>query len=129
MTEEFDECPHGRLKTAYCGTCAETLQKTEEDSETIKKLSGNFEEKVMQPSGLDAPYYDIPDDVNTMQDMIEFLNLDFGNGNILKSLVRENNPNAKKETTALYEAQKRFYYADRHLRRVQAMQEDSEGGE
>ena len=34
--------------------------------------------------------------------------------NTLKSLVREYNPHAKKETTALYEAGKRLYYSYRH---------------
>ena len=151
MTEEFEECPHGRLTTAYCGTCAEAIQGATEDEvckhvwtfgaddtgndyclrcpAKRKKLSGNFEEKVMQPDGSDAKYYDFPDGLRTTMDMIEWLNLDFSNGNILKSLVRENNPNAKKETTALYEAQKRLYYAERNLRRVSKMQEEGAAGE
>lgn len=74
-----------------------------------------------QPSGLDAKYYDIPGHIKDCQDLIEWLKLDFSNGNILKSIVRENNPNASKETDALYEAEKRFYFASRHLENVRAM--------
>jgi hypothetical protein len=65
---------------------------------------------------LDAPYYDFP--ARNAQELIEYLGLDFTNGNILKSLVREYGPTTKK-TTALYEAEKRYYYAHRHLLRVQ----------
>ena len=69
-------------------------------------------------SGLNSTYYDFPENVRCAQDLIEFLDLNFSQGNILKSLVRENNPNAKKETTPLYESEKRYYYADRDLQNV-----------
>ena len=65
--------------------------------------------------GLNASYYDFPDGLKSAQDLIEWLGLDFANGNILKSLVRE----GKKGTTSLYEAQKRMYYAQRHLARIE----------
>ena len=110
--EAYEMCPHGRHVGALCLECGEDY------IDAYQKPAGKIDEKVTQPSGLDAPYYNIPDDVNTMQDMIEWLELDFSNGNILKSIVRENNPNAKKESTSLYEAQKRFYYAERHLNMV-----------
>ena len=144
-------CPHGRIMTAFCEPCSQLQLESEtylSQEELAEKVCGKIDEKVTQPkgpypgqdlsdfydipkqpSGLDAPYYNIPDDVHTMQDMIEWLELDFGNGNILKSIVREYNPDAQKETTELYEAEKRFYYASRHLRRVRAMQEKLSGGE
>lgn len=68
-------------------------------------------------SGLDAGYYDFPEGIRSAQDLIEYLRLDFSNGNILKSLVREHGPQTK-GTDALYEAEKRFYFAERHLMRV-----------
>jgi hypothetical protein len=74
-------------------------------------------------SGMNAPYYDIPEWVKDTQDLIEWLErggLRWSCINMLKSIIREYNPDASKETSALYEAEKRFYYADRHLRQVQA---------
>ena len=115
MTEEFEQCIHGRLITGYCEPCAQ------EAAPIPEKPAMKNPKKSAQPSGLDAPYYDIPDHVKCIDDMIEWLDLRFGQANILKSIVREYNPDAKKETTALYEAQKRFYYAERHLRRVSKM--------
>ena len=129
--EAYEMCSHGRHVGALCEPCG--MDELSSAPSTLDRLKAKnpakkIPKKVTQPSGLDAPYYNIPDNVNTMQDMIEWLELDFGNGNILKSLVRENNPDAKKETTALYEAEKRFYYAQRHLRRVSAMQEERATG-
>ena len=69
------------------------------------------------PTGLDAPYYDIPPSIKCIQDAVEYLNLNFANGNILKSLWRENGTQTK-ATDALYEAEKRFYFAKRELERV-----------
>ena len=119
-------CPHGRLTTAFCEPCG--FDKQTAEFLAMDKPAGKIVKKSDQPSGSDAPYYDFPEGIRTTMDMIEWLELDFGNGNILKSLVRENNPDAKKETTALYEAEKRFYYAQRHLRRVSAMQEERAAG-
>lgn len=138
-------CPHGRLATAFCEPCG--MEVTDHKHVWTfgaddtgydyclrcpakrKRRSGNFEEKSVQPDGSDAKYYDFPEGLRTTMDLIEWLNLDFSNGNILKSLVREHNPDAKKETTALYEAQKRVYYAERNLRRVSKMQEEGAAGE
>ena len=123
MLEKQDElygpvCAHGRHATAYCGECA-----SDEIQEDFKKPAMKNSKKSDQPNGLDAPYYDLPEGVNTAQDLIEWLDLNFANGNILKSLIREHNPNAKKKTDELYEAEKRYFFASRHLRRVQALRE------
>ena len=79
-----------------------------------------------QESGLDAPYYDFPDNIHSAMDLIEWLDLDFSQGNILKSIIRENNPNARKKTTQLYEAEKQYYYASRRLRSLQGKEADSD---
>ena len=99
-------CPHGRITTAYCEPCK------------AQEYAGAMPPTADPQNGLNATYYDFPP-MTTAQDMIEYLDLNFSQGNILKSLIRENNPNAKKETTTLYEAEKRFFYAKRDLRALQ----------
>ena len=76
-----------------------------------------IEREVKMNSGLDCDYYDFPGNIHSAQDMIEWLNLNFANGNILKSLIRESGA-ATKETDQLYEAEKRYYFAGRELERV-----------
>ena len=106
---------------------AEAKEKAEKDikrqakeyEEVIRERLAKFENK---PTGLHAEYYDLPDNVRSAQDLIEYLNLDFANGNILKSLIREHGTQTK-ATDALYEAEKRYYFAKRHLQRVQREQE------
>ena len=75
-----------------------------------------------QPTGLDAPYYDLPENIHSAQDLIEYLDLNFANGNILKSLVRQYG-SATKNTEEIYEAEKRYFFAERELRRVQKAKE------
>jgi len=88
-------------------------------SEAKEKIAPEFFER--EPTGLDAPYYDLPANIHSAQDLIEYLDLDFANGNILKSLIRENGSQTK-ATDELYEAEKRYYFAERHLRNVQRKQ-------
>ena len=67
-------------------------------------------------SGTNADYYRLPL-FSELIEMIEWLEeggMTSAGMNTLKSLVREYNPHAKKETTALYEAGKRLYYTFRH---------------
>lgn len=75
-------------------------------------------------SGLNSEYYDLPTNIHSAQDLIEWLGLDFSNGNILKSLIREHNPGEKKQTDQKYEAEKRLYFAARHYARVSKMPSD-----
>jgi hypothetical protein len=107
-------CPHGRHEGAVCVPCAE--QDAETTKVTITSRQPSFESG--RASGMDAKYYDIPQFIKCAQDLIEWLNLDFASGNILKSLIRENNPDVQKETDTLYEAEKRYYFSKRHLERV-----------
>jgi hypothetical protein len=92
-------------------------------TQSAKKQAVKNSKNRVQPSGLDAPYYDLPDNVRTAQDLIEWLDLNFANGNIFKSLIREHNPDAEKGTDPLYEAEKRLYFATRHYERVRSLQE------
>lgn len=120
----YEMCPHGRHVGAVCEPCAEG-QVHSADLEVAAKMKKPASEEVKKPvqlSGLDADYYDLPGSIHSAQDLIEWLDLNFSNGNILKSLIREHNPNATKETDALYEAEKRFFFASRHLEQVRQMQ-------
>src|SRR5210317_1873147 len=94
-------CPHGKYEGQVCTECPGGIVKP-------------YERK---PTGLDAAYYDLPDNIRSAQDLIEYLELNFANGNILKSLVRQYGSTTK-ETDELYEAEKRYFFAKRELERV-----------
>ena len=125
-------CPHGRHEGAVCLECdviddyIKSLNTgwdggldggDDERNEKLNKLL-HIER---QPTGLDAPYYDLPPNVRDAQDLIEYLGLNFANGNIMKSLIRQYGSQTK-ATDDLYEAEKRFYFAQRELLRVQTEQ-------
>jgi len=105
LYDEFhnDYCKHGK-KWGYCMDCPEEL-----------------DEVLNLDSGLNASYYRIPKcispdpDYMEAQDIIEWMKLSFANGNQFKSQIREYNPDAPKKTNPLYEAEKRYYFAKRHL--------------
>ena len=133
----YEMCPHGRHVGAVCIPCAEEAGMAPNSGTGLglgafldvnwklrddEKPARENVKKTAQPSGLDAEYYDLPDNVRTAQDLIEWLDLNFSNGNIVKSMIREYNPNVSKETDALYEAEKRYFFASRHLQRVRQMQ-------
>ena len=81
-----------------------------------------------QATGLDAPYYDIPPSVTCIQDAVEYLGLNFANGNILKSLWREHGTQTK-ATDPIYEAEKRLYFANREYERVRGCHEMERAGQ
>ena len=127
---EYQLCPHGRHVGAVCLECSEELINDIAERELIEEYVDPFDMKPepvekQQESGLDAPYYDFPDTIHSAMDLIEWLNLDFSQGNILKSIIRENNPNVQKKTTRLYEAEKQYYYSSRRLRSLQEKEADS----
>ena len=75
-----------------------------------------------EQSGLNAEYYDFPPNCKSTMDLVEWLEeggMSIAEFNILKSIIRSNNPNAKKKTTRLYEAEKQYYYSERRLRALQ----------
>src|SRR5210317_1930209 len=128
---EYELCPHGRHVGAVCLECSEQLINDIAERELIEEYVDPYDDPLSwewvneeQESGLDAPYYDFPDNIHSAMDLIEYLNLDFSQGNILKSIIRENNPNAQKKTTQLYEAEKQYYYASRRLRSLQGKEAD-----
>ena len=124
-------CCHGRVLGHVCLECssgvATCCQLT--DAEPYDPLHSDdyiidLEKEVVRvpdverPStGLDAPYYDFPANVNNAQGLIEYLGLNFANGNIMKSLIRQYGSQTK-STDALYEAEKRYYFAKREYEKV-----------
>ena len=132
-------CPHGRVVGHVCLDCSTGTaeynpcyigpmeityhppewSKPEHDNLGVREI--NLDEEVVtyerKPSGLDAAYYDLPENIHSAQDLIEFLGLNFANGNILKSLIRQHGSQTK-ATDELYETEKRFYFAKRELERV-----------
>ena len=104
-------CPHGRSSGAYCEPCAEKEYPPPCYGPLPEGVLNKPTNEVKVSTGLDASYYDFPPMKSAME-LIEYLDLNFSQGNILKSLVRSNGP-AQKETTELYEAEKRYYYAAR----------------
>ena len=114
-------CNHGRVVGHTCLDCPDGVAVQDFD------LSNNNEQEEKmnverQPTGLDAPYYDLPENIHSAQDLIEYLDLNFANGNILKSLIREHGAQTK-ATDTQYEAEKRYYFAKRHLSKVQREKE------
>ena len=132
-------CPHGRVAGHVCldcksgtaeayvdpydepiGSCTEIGPTGEEEmKDIVYDGDREFREHTIigkgverQPTGLDAAYYDLPENIRSAQDLIEYLGLNFANGNILKSLVRQYGSTTK-ETDELYETEKRFYFAKR----------------
>ena len=101
MTTEYEMCEHGRHIGAVCLPCAEKEMIYDKSVEfgvadyynppdyvdPFDMKPERVEKK--QESGLDAPYYDFPDNIHSAMDLIEWLNLDFSQGNILKSIIRE----------------------------------------
>ena len=129
-------CPHGRVVGHTCLDCPDGVASDPYDPAGLKTM---IDEKKISAdcsndTGLNASYYQIPklvfqdtgDDYFDLMDLIEFFEdggMRSAGMNILKSLCREYNPVAQKETTPEYEAEKRFYYSDRHLSKVQKAKE------
>lgn len=78
------------------------------------KNSG-FEIEVNSDGGKNN-FYEIPSSVTDVDDLCEFLELNFSQGNILKSLW-VNKGNRHNATNPLREAKKRKHYSDRELKR------------
>ena len=62
-------------------------------------------------------FYEIPNTVNDVDDLCEYLELNFAQGNILKSLWI-NKGQRHKGTNELREAKKRVHYSQRELNRI-----------
>lgn len=119
---EYQLCPHGRHydpEDPSAGAVCEPCREQEENPLDWVWVDGVKERQ----SGMNASYYDFP--CTNAQELIEWLDLDFANANILKSLIRENNPLAKKNTDELYEAEKKYYYALRNLNKANAAYEEA----
>ena len=87
--------------------------------EVYPHISVNREEtKSFNTDGGKNPFYEIPDDVKDVDDLCEYLELNFFMGNILKSLWAKKG-NRHEATDEKREAKKRVHYAQKELNRLE----------
>jgi hypothetical protein len=65
-----------------------------------------------EATGLDGPYYDLPEGATQLQDLIEYKDMNFSVGNIFKATYRLND-----KATRQYNLEKIIFYAQRELDR------------
>ena len=117
-------CPHGRSIGHVClkcpsGTAEACLPVSGYDGDVYTVIANegiSFYGEQMN-SGLDCDYYDFPESIHCAQDLIEYLGLNFAEGNIVKSFVRQYGPKTK-ETDPKYEVEKRYFFAKREYERM-----------
>lgn len=63
-----------------------------------------------------SSYYDFPEGCTTLNDLIEYKNMSFAQGNIFKAAYRLGN---KEDITLEYDLHKIKYYADRLLNQLE----------
>lgn len=72
--------------------------------------------KTVKSDGGPSSYYDFPEGFNTLNDLIEYKEMSFAQGNILKAAYRLGH---KDGITLEYDLNKIKYYADRMLKRLE----------
>ena len=74
----------------------------------------------MKNNGGDTDYYAIPKGAKTLNDLVEYKDMDFATGNIFKATYRL----GEKEGISLeYDLNKIIYYANRKLAKLKRMQD------
>jgi hypothetical protein len=77
----------------------------------------NLKEKQMSKNnGGDTDYYQIPKNSETLQDLIEYKELNFSQGNILKAIYRMNDDSHSSKEREL---NKIIWFAQRELKRIE----------
>lgn len=71
--------------------------------------------KIASDGGASA-YYDFPENCTTLNDLIEFKEMSFAQGNIFKAAYRLGN---KEGISLEYDIKKIIYYADRMLKQLE----------
>lgn len=71
---------------------------------------------MIKSDGGPSEYYDFPEGCNTLNDLIEYKNMSFAQGNIFKAAYRLGN---KHGITLEYDLNKIKYYADRMLKQLE----------
>jgi hypothetical protein len=67
-------------------------------------------------TGWSSSYYELPENAEELQDLIEFKNMNFALGNIFKACYRMGD---KAGTSEVYDLNKIIFYAERELRRIE----------
>lgn len=78
----------------------------------MKRMSST---KKVSSDGGDTSYYDLPEGATTLNDLIEFKEMDFARGNIFKAAYRLGEKDAADE---LYDLNKIIYFANRLKNRI-----------
>lgn len=86
--------------------------------EMIGKMS--FSNAEVAPGGSTPSLYSLPEGAKELQDLIEHRNMNFAVGNIFKACFRLGQ---KDGVDASYDLRKVLFFAERELRRVEAMNE------
>jgi hypothetical protein len=73
----------------------------------------NISNQTRPVTGLDAQYYDLPEDATQLQDLIEYKEMNFSVGNMFKAIYRLND-----KSTKLYNLEKIIFYAQREINRL-----------
>jgi len=80
-----------------------------------KESSEDSSELLGTSNGLSASYYDLPEDTEELQDLIEHKDMNFSIGNIFKACYRLGE---KDSVSAKYDLEKIVYFAQRELKRI-----------
>lgn len=83
-------------------------------------------------NGGDTGYYDLPRDVETLQDLIEHKEFNFAQGEIFKAAYTLNDDSARKHSNKVRDLNKIIWYAQREIARIshgeeRGTEEPSEG--
>ena len=103
--------PDGASQTAYVETDGVVLVERAKEKAPTELTEGASKGKVASDGG-PSEYYDFPEGCSTLNDLIEYKEMSFAQGNIFKAAYRLGN----KEGIGLeYDLKKIKYYADRML--------------
>lgn len=72
-------------------------------------------------TGWSSPYYEIPENVKEIQDLVEHREMNFAVGNIFKAAYRLGH---KENTSAVYDLNKIIWFAKREKARILRQQKD-----
>ena len=76
---------------------------------------GEIEVSIDKNNGGDTDYYNIPKGASVLQDLIEYKNMNFSQGNIIKAVYRMNDYS---HSSAVRDLNKVIWYAQREIKRI-----------
>lgn len=96
------------------------MHKYEEPQESYhESIARMNKEQKITSDGKATEYYDFPEDAVTLNDLIEYKNMSFAQGNIFKATYRLGQKNGIDE---LYDLNKIIYYAERMINKIKKQQ-------